>query len=54
VAPYEPTRHVLIKRLDYRYARPWQGFIMEWKRNKKRWGALVVFAGDSQDGTQVR
>jgi len=48
--PYEPTRHVLIKRQDYRYARPWQGFVVEWKKTGKRWDALVVFANEALDG----
>jgi hypothetical protein len=49
--PYEPTRHVLIKRQDYRYARPWQGFVVEWRRTKKVWEALVLFANEGQDLT---
>jgi hypothetical protein len=51
--PYEPTRHVLIKRQDYRYARPWQGFVVEWRRAKRRWEALVVFADDSREGAPL-
>ncbi len=51
--PYEPTRHVLIKLQDYRYARPWQGFVVEWKQAGKSWQALVVFADDSQPGAPL-
>jgi hypothetical protein len=51
--PYEPTRHVLIKRQDYRYARPFQGFVVDWKRAGKKWEALVVFMDERQDGTPL-
>lgn len=51
--PYEPTRHVLIKRQDYRYARPFQGFVVDWKRDGKRWEALVVFMDERQDGVPL-
>ena len=42
-SPNEPTRHVLIKRTDYRYARPFQGYVVDWKRQGRKWIALVVF-----------
>lgn len=48
--PYEPTRHVLIKRQDYRYARPFQGFVVDWKQDGKKWEALVVFMDERLDG----
>ena len=48
--PYEPTRHVLIKRTDYRYARPFQRYVVDWKREGKNWVALVVFMDERQDG----
>jgi hypothetical protein len=48
--PYDPTRHVLIKRLDHRYARPWQGFVVDWRQDERRWTALVVFMDETQDG----
>jgi hypothetical protein len=51
--PYQPTRHVLVRRTDYRYARPWQGFIIDWKLTGKHWEALVAFADDTQDGSPV-
>jgi hypothetical protein len=51
--PYEPTRHVLVKRVDHRYARPWQGFVVEWRREAQQWTALVVFVDDTQDGSPV-
>jgi len=51
--PYQPTRHVLIKRQDYRYARPLQGFVIEWRRARKVWEALVVVADDAQPGAPV-
>lgn len=48
--PYEPTRHVLIKRQDYRYARPFQGFVVDWKKAGKGWEAIVVFMDETQEG----
>jgi hypothetical protein len=48
--PYKPTRHVLIKRRDHRYARPWQGFVVDWRRDQRQWTALVVFMDETQDG----
>jgi len=51
--PYEPTRHVLIKRTDHRYARPWQGFVVEWRQEKRVWAALVIFMDETDDGVQL-
>ncbi|NRQ51565.1 hypothetical protein [Aeromicrobium stalagmiti] len=48
--PYKPTRHVLIKREDHRFARPFQGFVVDWKRTGKKWEALVVFMDERVDG----
>lgn len=46
---YNPTRHVLIER-DFRNDRPWQGFVVDWKRHGYKWSALVVFIDESVDG----
>lgn len=51
--PYEPTRHVLVKRTDHRYARPWQGLVIDWKRDKRGWLALVVFMDEALEGSPL-
>jgi hypothetical protein len=51
--PYEPTRHVLIKRHDHRHARPWQGFVVDWRRDQRQWAALVVFRDETLDGMPI-
>jgi hypothetical protein len=51
--PYEPTRHVLVKRQDHRYARPMQGFVVEWRRVGNEWEALVAFADETHAGAPV-
>lgn len=51
--PYAPTRHVLVTRLDYRYARPFQGFVVDWKQTKRQWEALVVFMDETQGGVPM-
>lgn len=51
--PFEPTRHVLVKCEDHKYAQPWQGLDVDWKREGSAWRALVVFIDESADGSPL-
>ena len=50
---YERVRFVLVKR-QHRYERPWQGFIVDWRKTGRRWEALVTYVDDRAEGSGVR
>ena len=49
---YVPSRHVLVLR-EHRFERPWQGYVVDWKRDSYKWSVLVVFMDESLEGSPV-
>lgn len=49
---YRPTRHVLVARSG-RHARPWQGFVVDWRRKRADWQALVVYQDETIEGAPL-
>lgn len=47
------TRHVWVLR-EHRFEVPWQGFVLEWKKDKGRWAAHVVFHDPERDEPMTR
>lgn len=49
---HDPTRWVFIEH-GLRFDRPWQGFVIDWRRHSYRWSALVTYIDDRQDGAPL-
>ncbi|WP_156464522.1 hypothetical protein [Aeromicrobium sp. Root495] len=49
---YERVHFVLVKR-GHRYERPWQGFVVGWRRAGRGWEALVTYVDEQADGSGV-
>lgn len=45
---HEPTRFVFISH-GTRFERPWQGFVIDWKRHGYKWSALVAYMDESDE-----
>ena len=36
-----------------RYERPWQGYVVDWKHDRYKWEALVVYQDETLDGSPL-
>lgn len=49
---HEPTRFVFVPR-GHRYARPWQGYVVEFRQQGRKWEALVVYMDEDAGGSPL-
>lgn len=49
---HEPTRFAFVPR-EHRNMRPWQGYVVDFRRQSYRWEALVVYMDEDAEGSPL-